>query len=160
MYGACIALALFSLVCVYILYTFHVQEHRTKRAVEVNDIVSTMLDRYVSDVVMAEVVGPFPFEQFIKGADLQDEDFHEGMTTETRAFYDTLIVGSGDVASYTCTPITNNFCVVRLYDADGHLLPCPIGVWYKVECGMIVSYKVCRMQPFSTLDEEFSEVFG
>ena len=127
---------------------------------KVPDVVTRLLTDYMEANVFSGVVDAFPFEDYIEGARPQTTDFHEGMTEETNAFYVTLVVGYGDRESYTLTPVVNGFSIIRFYDSEGDLVAPLVGFWYEVVNGKIQSYRLSKIQPFSTLDPEYSEVLG
>lgn len=157
---ACVALFAFSAICGSALYRHRAEQQLSKRTDSVPAIVEKLIDNYMEQVVTAEVVGPFPFEEYIHGAEVQFDNFHDGMTAETEAFYNAILVGSGGATTAKCIPVTNNFCIVMLYDAEGNFVPCPVGLWFKTRGEEITSYRICKLQPFSTLDAEYSEDIG
>lgn len=60
--------------------------------------------------------------------------------------------------TFEVEPISDSFCIVRLYTDDGTFVAPPIGFWYTLTSdGLKISdWEICRLQPFSRYDDEFS----
>ena len=74
------------------------------------------------------------------------------------SFADVMTLWSAGYTSFELEAISNNFCIIRLYSESGDLIPPPIGFWYVLtfDGSKIKTWEVCRLQPFSRYDSEFS----
>lgn len=91
--------------------------------------------------------------------ELEQPDTNEDYTTYT--FGRVIFYYDFGFQSFELEQVSDGFVEIRLLDAEGNLLPPPIGFWYELSPNgsKIVEWAICRLQPFSALDEEYSEVW-
>lgn len=92
------------------------------------------------------------FASYFAEWDAEDPDALE--TT----FVDVMKLWSPGYRSFELEAVSDNFCIVRLYTEDGEFVAPPIGFWYTITADglKIDNWEICRLQPFSRYDEEFS----
>lgn len=82
----------------------------------------------------------------------EEEDFSQ--VTESM-----LEDGIKAVDHYDITPVSNNFCIIKMYFADGTPINPPVGFWFKLTADgkKFEDYCLARLLPYSRYDEEYSE---
>lgn len=67
--------------------------------------------------------------------------------------------GISNVDHYSLTPVSDNFCIIKMYFEDGTPINPPVGFWFKLTSDgkKFEDYCLARLLPYSRYDEEFSE---
>lgn len=150
-----------SLLCALIGFAYE----RSSREPKVPETIEQFLSEYFSDDFRF-FEGTNAFYRYFKSLEGQTPETvgEWGVAPEEEAFKDVteslLDGGIEAVGEYTVTPVSDSFCIIRMYYAtSGELIAPPVGFWYKLTADgtKIEDYAIARLQPFSRYDSEFSE---
>lgn len=131
-----------------------------KKPTVIPGVISDFLSEYLaSDYVLTEDNNVF-YKYFTALAD-EANRAELGESYEEYTFERVFKSYDFGVNSYSIELVSKNFVIIRLYSSDGELLPPPVGFWFKLSRNRksIDDWRIGRLQPFSTYDAEYSEVW-
>lgn len=153
-----IALVLVVLLLLCLLFlTRSIVENRANEYKAVPEVVTNFLTEFVPERTLHAQQSVVV--KYFASASSTDVD-SDGACDTTRNLLRVFRLNSGEPQSYRVCVSQHNYIEIMLVDADGHDLPCRIGMLYRLSgSGKIDSFTAFRLLPVDATDPEWTRVW-